>query len=113
MLLQVLRAVLMRSGPKSGSVPGCAYVIGAIVSQAMNDAFQAMVKVDDASKMNAFVRGMLNVLQDPTMYLSGDSLSFLYRYVAGGIFLAHSRWLPRRSLKFPIDQSKKDDRIAE
>ena len=47
------------------------------------------------------------------MYLSGDSLSFLYRYVAGGIFLAHSPWLPLRSLKFEIDESKQDDWIAE
>ena len=40
-------------------------------------------------------------------------MSFLYSYVAGGIFFAHSPRLPLRSLKFETDESKQDDWIAE
>ena len=56
---------------------------------------------------------MLEVAANPSKYLPLDSLSFLKRYVAGGVFLAHADWLPLRCVTVAkLDASQSDDWIA-
>ena len=81
---------------KSGSSPTCAYVVGCIVSKHQNDALQHMIYFQNKSLFTTFVKDMLEVAANPSRYLPFDSWSFLQRYLAGGVFLAHADWLPLR-----------------
>ena len=48
------------------------------------------------NEMKSSLNGMVTILKTPSDYLSSGSDSFLRRYVAGGVFLAHADWLPLR-----------------
>ena len=121
-IISILRVTNVIAGPtarsnaqwaKSGSPPTCAFVVGSIVSKHQNDALHQMIDLQNKLKLEALVNDMLEVVAMPSKYFPVDSWSFLKRYVAGGVFLAHADWLPLRCI-IPnrYEESKTDEWIA-
>ena len=121
-IISILRVTNVIAGPKSkldaqwaksGSSPTCAFVVGSIVSKHQNDALHQMIDLQNKWKLEALVNNMLEVVAMPSKYFPVDSWSFLKRYVAGGVFLAHADWLPLRCI-IPnrYEESKTDEWIA-
>ena len=99
---------------KCGSSPTNAFVIGSIVTQSQIKAFNAMIDKTDVEKIKSFMYGISDILHSPSAYLSPESAAFLYRYVAGGVFLAHADWIPLRCVTAAkFDPGKTDSWITE
>ena len=77
---------------KSLSRPGNAFITGCILTQDQIDAFGVM----KLNELKSFLSGMVDILKTPSNFLSLEGNSFLRRYVAGGVFLAHAYSLPLR-----------------
>ena len=76
----------------------CTYCTGAIVTDEMQKAFESTVRLNEASKMETFTKSMLKVISCPRSYLHPENLDFLWRYVHGGVLLAHSLCFPLKIL---------------
>ena len=104
-ILQVTKVITgPRSSPgqwaKSGSAPNNAYVVGCIIPEEQIRAFKAVMDLTTYRSQIAFMNGLKTILQSPSDYLSSTSYSFLRRYVAGGVFLAHAEHLPLRCVTY-------------
>ena len=77
---------------KSISSPGNAFITGCILTQDQINAFGVM----KLNELKSFLSGMVDILKTPSNFLSQEGNSFLRRYVAGGVFLAHAYSLPLR-----------------
>ena len=99
---------------KCGSSPTNAYVVGAIVTQTQIEAFNSIIDIADWDKMKSFLCGIREILHSPSEYLLPESVDFLRRYTAGGVFLAHADWIPLRCVTVAkFNPTKKDSWIAD
>ena len=97
-IITVLHVTNVIAGPtgsdqqwaKSGSAPRNARVRGCIVSKACIDAIRMCVRIRDEQELLAFMNEARGILREPTLYLPKPARAFMKRYVAGGVFLAHS-----------------------
>ena len=95
---------------KSVSMPGNAFITGCIITQDQIDDFGVM----KLNELNSFLSGMVDILKTPSDFLSSEGNSFLRRYVAGGVFLAHAYSLPLRFITVgEFEPSDTDEWIAE
>ena len=94
---------------KSISAPGNAFITGCIITQAQIDDFGVM----KLNELNSFLSGIVDILKTPSDFLSLEGNSFLRRYVAGGVFLAHAYSLPLRFITVgEFEPSDTDEWIA-
>ena len=113
-ILQVTNVITGPKSPpgqwaKSGSSPNNAYVVGCIIPEEQIRAFKAVMDLTSYRSQIALISGLKTVLQTPSDYLSSTSYSFLRRYVAGGVFLAHAEHLPLRCVTFAKFNPLMDD----
>ena len=114
-IITVLHVTNVIAGPtgsdqqwaKSGSAPRNARVRGCIVSKACIDAVRMCVGIRDEQELLAFMDEARGVLRVPILYLPKPAREFMKRYVAGGVFLAHSGALLIHTATKDIDPAKK------
>ena len=66
------------------------------------------VRIRDEQELLAFMNEARGILREPTLYLPKPARAFMKRYVAGGVFLAHSGALLIHTATKDIDPVKKN-----
>ena len=95
---------------KNMSQSGNAFITGVIIPEDQINDFGVM----DLNELDSFLSEMVNILKTPLDFLSPDGYTFLRRYVAGGVFLAHAYTLPLRFVTVGEFEPDDDDEwIAE